>query len=534
MLKILLKKQFKELKYSYFKDKKTGKMMKTGKLVGLASLLGLCYVSFGFAFYGISVLFGETLKPANGMWLAFAMFALMTILLGTFINMFATKAIIYDAKDNELLMSLPIKEKDIVLSRLIVTYFQCLIYTSFIWLPIVLYYLISVEFSIPILLIGIVMLLLLTLLTTVLSCVFGYLVTLLSKCFKGKSYITTLITLGLLGGYYYFYFNIQKYLNNLVAHINQAESFFKTKGFPFYCVGKACVGNIGYLLIIVAASALSSYMCFLIINNNFSKLTRMHVSASTKKFESKETKQKSVSNALIGRELKHYLSNTTYTINAGLGVVILLACTIALLIFREKVNEFVELAKLIPVLRAMLPIVLFVTIAWIVSMDCLSTPAVSLEGKNYWIVRTLPVSTYDVLDAKRQLQFRMNVVPAVLLIVVATLIMGIGDIEQILLVFAVIAYTSFVSFFDLLLGIKGANLRWTSEVVPIKQAGNILIAIFGAFIISALMAAGYYFLFETISVEVYLCGLIVLLVLLVKLIDRWIRTKGVKQFESLG
>lgn len=534
MLKLLLKKQFAELKYSYFRDKKTGQALSKSKFFGKALLLAGLYILFCITFYMLASLLVITFEPINAMWIIFALMALLTIVFGTFVNMFATKALIYDAKDNELLMSLPIQDKDIVLSRLVVTFAQCLIYTSMIWLPTIVCYLVMVEFDVLVLVCGLVVLLVLTALTTVLSCLFGYLIALVSKLFKGKSFLTTFFTIAFIALYYYLYFNAKNYLDYLVLHIGEAEDFFIKNGFAFYSIGKASLGNLLYLAIVVIVGLALSYICYIVIRRNYARLIRMHGSSNAKKFNDKVSKQKSVGKALMGKELKHFLSNSTYTLNAGLGVLLMLVGAVLLVIFKDDVSGFVDIVNQIPIISDMFPIMLISGIACIVSMDCLSTPAVSLEGKTYWIVRTLPVSSYNVLDSKRQLQFKMNVVSALVLILVSTFIMGIGDFKQILMVFTVIVYTSFISFFDLFLGIKGANLKWTSEIVPIKQASNILVAIFGGFIIAATIMAGYYFLYEKISVEIYLCGLIVVFALLTKLIDKWIRTKGVKEFESLG
>ncbi|MDD5919308.1 MAG: hypothetical protein PUD73_09510 [bacterium] len=59
---------------------------------------------------------------------------------------------------------------------------------------------------------------------------------------------------------------------------------------------------------------------------------------------------------------------------------------------------------------------------------------------------------------------------------------------------AVLVSISFVvlfALFGLFLGLKMPNLNWTSEITPIKQSACVMIALFGGFMYTALLPAGF-------------------------------------------
>ena len=106
---------------------------------------------------------------------------------------------------------------------------------------------------------------------------------------------------------------------------------------------------------------------------------------------------------------------------------------------------------------------------------------------------------------------------------------------QILFILSVAAGVSCISYFDLFLGIIGANLKWTDPTSVIKQSGNVLIAILGDMIFFAGLGALYVFVLNGyLPTEAYLGIIIAIFVLVSVILDRWVRVKGTKIFEYLG
>lgn len=535
MLKTLLRKQLTEFKYSYFTSKKTGKKRSKKAIIGLSILYFYIYILLLFAFFGVTMGIFIFINTKKNAWIMFAIMCFLTVFVSTFINMLITKGILYEAKDNEMLLALPIKDRYILFSRMLHVLLNSLIYTSIIWIPAVISYQINFGFNLSTLLYGIIIYFLLSLVVVILACLFGYLLSLIDKKLHKKNLFQTLITLLFLAIYYVVYFNAKNIMDALLANLPLFTKTIRTKVFILYAISKAATGETLNLLISVLLCLLIFIVGFLIINANYRKLLISTPSTKKKSFNGIYSKQSSIHNTLISRELKLFFSNSTYTINVGLGVVILVIGSIAAIIFKDKISEAIVIINTIPIIKECIPILIFCVPCMIVSMDALATPAVSLEGKSYWIIRSLPVSSYDVLNAKRLLQFRMNVIPAILFTFVCTYIFKIEGISQVLLILITGVTCSFISYFDLFLGIMGINLKWNNEIVPVKQAGNVFVAILGGMILfSGIFLLYAFLLIKYINPDIYLICLMVLFELICIFMNMWLKKGGVRRFEEVG
>ena len=535
MLKFLLKKQLKEFKYSYFRNRKTGKLKKGFSAFGNCVFYFLIYICLSFSFFGITMGTRIYVNTKDTMWVMFTIMSFLTIFASTFINMFITKGILFDAKDNETLLSLPIKDSHIIIARMLNVFINTLIYVAMIWIPTMVNYQIFYGFDVIALIYGLVLYLLISLIVSSLSCLFGYLISLLFKKIKVKSLFESLFTLVFLALYYVVYFNINKIMNSLLADLNKLELAMKTKGIILYSIAMAATGDSKYLVIAILLGLAIFAVCFILIISRYRKLLIANPTSKKKEFKGRYSKQSSPQRTLINKELKHFFSNSTYTINCGFAVVIFSVAIIALLIFRNKIAEFLIVVKEIPMLDNSLPVLLLSMICLLVGMDSLSVPAVSLEGKNYWIIRSLPVPTYDVLNSKRLLQFRMHVIPTAILAVLCTFVFNMEENTQIIFTICCVEACSFISFVDLLIGIKTATLKWNDEVTVIKQSGGTFIAIFGDMIVYTAIALGYvFFINKYLNTEMFMLCLLAIFLLGSLLINAWVKTKGVKEFEELG
>ena len=535
MLNVLLKKQLTEFKYSYFTNRKTGKPRSKSEIIPRLILYALLFIImlsgvFGICM-GISIYAGEK----DNIWIMFTIIAFITIFVSTFINMLITRGILFEAKDNELMLSLPIPDKYIIISRMLNVFLNTLIYTFLIWAGPFIYYFIFIGFDILVLIYGIILYLFITCIVVALSCLFGYGISLLMKRFPIKNFIQTLITLVFLIAYYVIYFRANSIMTSLLANIDKFEAAMKTQGIFIYAFAKAATGDSFYLFLSFVFTVVVCALCFILILRRYRSILVATPSIRKKDFKGDYSKLTPVKKALRQRELKRFFSNSTYTLNCGLGILLIVAGAIALIIFNEKIQEIMSLFNEIPFLKEALPIVLIGAMSLITSMDALSVPAVSLEGKNYWIIRSLPVSSYDVLNSKRQLQFRMHVIPVALLAIVCTFVFNIRDILQVEFIICALCSLLFITYCDLFLGIKGANLKWNDEVFVIKQNGNIFVAIFGGMIVYAGLPILFIFvLSKYINAMIFMLLMIIIFISISLLIDRWVKIKGVKLFEQLG
>ena len=136
MLKILVKKQLTEIFRSYFYNPKTNKARSKGAVAGYIILFAVVMVGLlGGMFTMMSLGLCGPLVSAGMGWLYFALMSLLAVLLGAFGSVFNTYSGLYLAKDNDLLLSMPIPVNTLMASRLLSVYLMGLMYSGVVILP---------------------------------------------------------------------------------------------------------------------------------------------------------------------------------------------------------------------------------------------------------------------------------------------------------------------------------------------------------------------------------------------------------------
>ena len=120
MLKTLVKKQMMELNRGFFYNQKTGKMRDKGSSILFIILYAFLIIGLlGGMFTLMSVAMCTVLVEAGLAWLYFVIASMVAVFMGVFGSVFNTFSALYQAKDNDLLLSLPIPVSHILISRLI-------------------------------------------------------------------------------------------------------------------------------------------------------------------------------------------------------------------------------------------------------------------------------------------------------------------------------------------------------------------------------------------------------------------------------
>ena len=192
MLKTLIWEQFYRCFSGYFVDVKTGKAKSKSKIIGTFVLFGVLMLFLCVSFFGMAVGL-EPLLETKESWLYFALLGLMTITLGTFASVFNAANSLYNSKDNDLLLSLPIKPSQILISRVALIFGLCFLYSFLVWIPTCVYHFIYFGFNFGVFILDLLLLIDITLFASVLSCAIGFIIAKISSKTKNKSIITVIL-----------------------------------------------------------------------------------------------------------------------------------------------------------------------------------------------------------------------------------------------------------------------------------------------------------------------------------------------------
>jgi ABC-2 type transport system permease protein len=191
MIKALIKKQLAELFAGMFNRSAVGKNGKKQgsktKIILYALLLLYVVGVFAVLFYGASGMFFDAFSPLGLSWLTFAFLGISAVGIGVITTAFMANSVLYNAKDNDLLLSMPIKPWQIIFARIFTLYFMNFLYSALVMIPCFAAYIMRGNISIGVIVCGIAVILALPLFSLSLSLVLGFLVALASGRIKNKS-----------------------------------------------------------------------------------------------------------------------------------------------------------------------------------------------------------------------------------------------------------------------------------------------------------------------------------------------------------
>ena len=527
MIRALIKKQLMELFQTYFVNRKTGKARGRRGMAGYIALGLLVFGGVGVAFHGMATKLGQVMLGRGFNWLYFALMGLLAIALGAFGSVFNTYASLYMPKDNEALLALPIPPGRLLVARVAGVYATSLLYSAWVWIPAVIagWELKPVDapgIAFPVLLSFVI-----ALFVTVLSCALGWVVALVASKTKGRSFLTVFLSLFVMAAYYVVYFRVASSLGEIVARLDSIGAGIKSWLGYVYLLGRAADGEALPMLWIALITAALAGVCLFVLSRTFMRIALAESRTDRRSRRADGYLQRSPRRALLAREYRNFTSKPTWMLNGGLGLLFMPVGAVALIVKREAVQGLLSLGKAAaPDILAALPVFAFAAICLVASVNVVSAASVSMEGRNLWIVQTLPVDAWDALRAKRDMDRQLNLVPALPLSIVAGFVLGFEIWDVALMTCALWLYLWLKTDLGLMLNLKRPTLNWTNAAVPTKQGLPVLLQMIGCWLLCALFALGGYFAANLVGASLALAACAALLGVGCALSRRWLRTRG--------
>lgn len=531
MTKTLLKKQMMELFSFFWQDKKKNKN-RTG--IGLILSILLYLGIFGMLaviFYFVADLLCEPLAAADMSWLYFSMTGVIGVVMGAFGSIFNTYAGLYLAKDNNLLMAMPIPPSKILRVRLSGVYAMGLLYEMLVMIPVLIRYFVMVKPTVISVFCAIWITLVLSVFVLMLSTILGWAAARISDKTKHKSLITVILSLAFIIGYYYLYAMAMNYFQEIAENPQIAGNFIKGYLSPIYQIGLAAEGNlIAVLWVTITVFGLFGIV-YVILAKSYLKMITSNKGEAKVKYKEQPAAFHSVDRALLGKEFRRFLSSPTYMLNCGLGIVMMVVASAALLWKADMVK--VIASELFDNQKAILSFAAAAAICMMTAMNDITAPSVSLEGKNIWLIQAFPVSAWQVLKAKLKMHLILTLIPATILVISVQIVLKPSLPFAVFIPVVVAVFVLFMALLGLSLNLKMPNITWTNEIIPIKQSMCVMITLFGGWVL-VIGLAGLYWLTRKYLTEIgYMVLVCVILLTGSMIMLRWIKKKGTKVFESL-
>lgn len=509
---------------------RTKQAQSRGKLIGFTCLMLFSLFALGFMFWHIFDTIAVPFHMQGLDWLYFSMAATFGFALMFIGSVFTAKAQLYEARDNDLLLSLPIKPRDILLSRLFMLWLISLVLELITAIPAALVWVHAVGFSgAGLCWFVLIFVLLLPLLALAVSALFGWLLSVFSSRAKNKTLVTVLASLIFLVLYMYFMSNTNALITELAQNPGGAANALGAVALLQW-IGLACTAGDGFAALKTAAVIIAmSAVAYVVLEKTFIKTATDKRGGAKKKYVARGSKVKSPSAALFDRELKHFLSSPAYLLNCGLGAFLAPIGAVVLIIKRGDIIAIPGYDMLIPAFQ----LIFIAGLCFFASTIYVTAPSVSLEGRSIWIAQSLPVAPKELLSAKLRLHNAVSIPPILLCAVIVAAVMKPSGF----MLFAMLALPSLVCVFVGLLGLlenlRHPNLNWTNETQAVKSGAAVLLTMFISWGVLALGVIGYVFLGESVSFAVYCSAFMLCLAAVCYILYRRIMGKGAERFCEL-
>ena len=531
MIKALLKKQMLEVFSWVYFDRKNGKNRSKNGIIGYAALYLFIFGFLGVFFYQIANTLCKPLSDAGFGWLYFALMGLIAVAMGVFGSVFNTYSSLYNAKDNDFLLSLPVPPGKILSMRLLGVYLMGLMYELIIAVPTMIAYFMAIKPTVLSVVFNLLLPVVLSFFVLTLSCILGFLVAAISSRLKNKNIVTVILSLVFIAGYYYIYAQSYKIIQSILAAPEKIGNSVKSVLYPFYQMGLGAEGNALSFLIFISIVAVLFGLTYLVLSKSFLSLATANKGSAKRIYKEKTAKVSSVEKALFFKELRRFMGSATYMLNCGLGIILMLVAAVAVLIMGSKLNAV--LSEVLGEYSTVVPLLAAAMVCMLTTMNDITAPSVSLEGKNIWLVQSFPIPAKKVLHAKIRLHLLLTAVPASVLVVCVCIGLKISMPYVIVMEALTLIFIFMMALIGLVLNLKMPNLNWTDETVPVKQSIGVMLALFGGW--ASILALGglYLLVMKFITPLVYLIIISALLAVVGILLLRWVNTKGAKIFETL-
>ena len=476
MVALLVKKQLSEIFRGWFYDAKRSRLRSRAATAAFIALYAVLLLGlFGGMFTTLALGICAPLCAAGLDWLYFTLFSLAGLVMGVFGSVFHTFSGLYQAKDNDLLLSLPIPVRAILLSRLLGVYLTALLYSAVCLLPCVVVYWAVGVLSAASVLGGLLLVLTVSLLVTVLSCLLGWAVAKLSHKLRHKSFITVLLALAGFALYYLLCFRANELLSSLLLHPDEVGAALRQGGYPLYLLGRMGQGDLSVAVAVFAVTLVLCAAVWALLERTFLRIATTD-SGSRAVYRERPVRVRGVSSALLHRELGRFTASPNYMLNCGFATVLLPVLGAVLLIKRGELLPTVE-ELLGADASALLSVLLCAALCLVASLNDMTASAVSLEGKNLWLAQSLPVTPWQILHAKLSVQVLITSPPLLFASLCAILTVRPAPLTAVLLAVLPQVFAWLSASFGLLLDLRRPDLHWTSELTVIKQRPTVGLAL---------------------------------------------------------
>lgn len=421
-----------------------------------------------------------------------------TVLLTLLFTVYKTNGILFGFRDYDMLAALPIKHNILVASRFMQLYLVNLLPAVLIMLPMGIVYGIGTGRGLFYYVMWLCSIFAAPLIPTTLAVAAGVLIMAVSVRMRHSNVVSGVLSILLVTGILVGSMRAGSMgeeidLTQLTRGLALAEKELM-KIYPVNLLfSKAVRDNNLLCFALFLAGSYLWYRLFVTVTALKYKSIQSALSAH-KKTEGKKGKafheEKTPMQALVSKEWKRFLNSNNYLLNMGMGVIMLVLATLALILAPEKnITKVLEESGIHLNFSAVGGLLAPFLAAGLGSMSCTTSCALSLEGKNMELLRTLPLKPVEIYGSKIRMNLLLLIPPGLFCSLILGIRFSVGPADGIFSVILPVVFYCFSAVWGMFLNIKMPNFSWENEVIVIKQSMSSFCGMFsGMFLV---MGSGF-------------------------------------------
>ncbi len=481
--------------FNVYRNLKNPKEKNKKRLLYAAYALVMCVaifymgaMSFGYVHIGLA----DILPPY---------LIMLTSLIILMFSIFKAGDIIFQRNSYDIIASLPVRNSTIVISRFVRLYIENILLSVVIMLPAIIVYGVLVKPTWYFYAIGIIVVFFIPFLPITISVFIGAFIKAVSSRAKHKNLVSVLLSVSLVvllmvGSMQLSVsaedMNVKDIKNILNLALELIDSIYPPAiwlgnamlaGNFMACLGCVCGGFLILAIVIGLVSMNYTWICDGIFSTN-----------AKHNYQMEKLKSGNMLLALYKREFKRYFASSVYVTNTIIGPVMGLLFSGALLfVAPQKLEvmsaEFYAESGMMLNVKGSLPMAL----ATVFSILPLTSVSISMEGKQWWIIKTLPISAKALLDSK--LLMNLSVLAPFYGVAVIMVVIGqkVSFMELVWMVLVPLAAIMFSCVFGQTVNLRLAVFDWENEVSVVKQSASSFVGGIVPFFVMLVLTFGVMF-----------------------------------------
>ncbi|MBO7710368.1 MAG: hypothetical protein J6S83_07865, partial [Lachnospiraceae bacterium] len=472
LLKTLLLSTSQKNIYRHTRDKKKKRRIigsTIGSVLLYALLMAYCVaVSIGYGMVGL-------IDSAP------VMCGLVISLLSFVFTLFKTNGYLFQFREYDMLMSLPFEAKTVAACKFLYMYIKSLPWYLSIAVAMMAGYGYFARPSAVIYPIWLVLSLLLPVIPMLAAAFLGFLIARISSGFRKTNIIQTVLTFILV----IFCFSLRFFIEDLFRN-DKVEATLQTASLmtgqaadiyrPVRWFSDAVVKrDIPGILLLVGVSVLLFVLVFSVVGRSYRNInSALRSHAASKSYKMTAQKKRSVVRSIAYKEFRRLTGSSVYMTNGALGMILApLLGILTLVIGFDRIVGFVTHGAPIDsyMLQPAIPLIVYFFIGMLATTAC----SPSLEGKNYWILQSLPIEKKTIYQGKMLFNMLLTVPSMLFSTLCLCLSMKVSVLQAVLYLILGFTLCAFSTAWGCVCGIRHMRLDWENEVEVIKQGSAVAI-----------------------------------------------------------